>query len=117
MSENPSKPSLRTTTLSLEQKLLMGQRAKRARELAGLTQKELGEALGLSPRMVQEMEAGRQGLLAHAGKIEEVTGKPKGWLAMALEDPFEKVAEMQEQLDRIEDKLAALLRIGKGNPS
>lgn len=71
-------------------------RIVRARELAGLTQPELANLIGVTERTVRNYESGRVpwGLL---NKIADVTGTTRTWL---VDGP--------SQLDRIEAKIDQL---------
>jgi transcriptional regulator with XRE-family HTH domain len=58
-----------------------GQRVNLARRSAGLTQTELGDAVGLSRSSVANVEAGRQASTAEqVAQVAETLGFPAGWL-------------------------------------
>lgn len=58
----------------------IGRRIAQARREAGLTQEELGQLIGVTTRSIQGYEAGSVIPYRHLRRLEEVTGKPRGWL-------------------------------------
>ena len=99
---------METTPLSL------GQLIKLARLEAGRTQRQLAKELGLSYRSIQEYESDRTVPYQHLRAIEELTGKPEGWLTDNV-DPYQKVAQMSDDIEQIQKdvkKILALLRKG-----
>lgn len=85
---------------------------KLARVQADLSQEELGEMIGVSERSISEYERDNTPAWPHVEKIERATGKPRGWITNQL-DPYQKVVEMAEALERIEElqqDILALLR-------
>ncbi len=58
----------------------IGTKVKRAREEAGLTQVELGDALGVSGNAVARIERGRNSLqLKHLLALPKILNKPIAW--------------------------------------
>jgi transcriptional regulator with XRE-family HTH domain len=61
--------------------LEIGARVREARLAAGLSQRELGERLGVTLWTVEQMEAGKADPAAHAGRLAAITGRPEDWFA------------------------------------
>lgn len=95
---------VRSTSLTLGQVIAL------ARKEAGLNQKELASELGLSYRSVQEWEGGRIDPTAHLREIEEVTGKPSGWISDQI-NPYAKVAEMAKDLAELRSDVREILAL------
>ena len=57
----------------------LGSRISRARQEAGLTEKELGIRLGLPLWRIERMQTGQEDARSHLSEIAETTGKPTGW--------------------------------------
>ena len=57
----------------------IGRRLAQARKEAGLTQEQLAELVGVTPRSIQGYEAGKVVPYRHLKRLEEITGKPSSW--------------------------------------
>jgi transcriptional regulator with XRE-family HTH domain len=90
--------------------LSVGEGIALARLSGDLTQGELADKLGVSKRAVQEWESNRISGLKHVNKIEQVTGKPAGWI-MERVDPFEKILQMFDMLEEVRDTQTAILTL------
>jgi transcriptional regulator with XRE-family HTH domain len=64
----------------------IGRRIAQARREAGLTQEELGQLIGVTTRSVQGYEAGNVIPFRHLRKLENATGKSRGWLLYGDDD-------------------------------
>jgi len=59
----------------------IGPRIRRGRLAAGLSQTDIGEAIGVTFQMVQKLEKGNSRISAgNLAAIAQVIGKPVGWL-------------------------------------
>lgn len=56
-----------------------GERVVLARRHAGMTAKELGDALGVSLWEIERLECGEADAAGHVERLASVTGKPPGW--------------------------------------
>jgi transcriptional regulator with XRE-family HTH domain len=90
-----------------------GDELRRAREHAGLSQRAVGDILGVSGSAIGEYERGAsQPMRSKVSALEDAVGLPRGHLASLLgEEPMlaDQVRELRERLDRIEAQLRRLL--------
>lgn len=100
----------------------IGERIRRARMEAGLTQDQLADAIGVKMRQVQYYEADRSDPYRKLARIAEVTGKPVEWLRgaeepepegvpavlLAIEGLREEVREIRGVVQRLEERLPPL---------
>ncbi len=87
----------------------IGARIRRAREEAGLTQVELGEALGLGGGAVAQVELGHNALqLKHLLALPKILNRPIAWF-LDLPSPAELTPDE-------EDLLAAYRALAPGYP-
>lgn len=91
----------------------IGARIEEARkEMGGMTQRELGELIGVSERSVQAYEAGEVIPYRLIRDIERAVGRSAAWLLhgdAAIVDHNGQLNEVLERLDKIQasiDKLA-----------
>ena len=63
-----------------DEQRLIGVRIAQARRVAGLTQRELAERLGVTVRSIQNYESGAIVPYRHLARIESVGNKRPGWL-------------------------------------
>jgi transcriptional regulator with XRE-family HTH domain len=75
-----------------------------ARKRAGLTQRQAGEAIGMSGRAWQEWEAGNGDPVRHIPNIETALGLRRGWFSGQL-TVLERLLVFEERQARIEEKL------------
>jgi transcriptional regulator with XRE-family HTH domain len=92
--------------------LTLGQLIKIARLEAGLRQKDLAAELGLSYRSIQEYESDRIVPYQQLRAIEEITGKPQGWLTDNY-DPYQRVSQMAEEIEEIGKDVKKILALLK----
>jgi transcriptional regulator with XRE-family HTH domain len=104
-----SRNRIRTGVLSVGEGIAL------ARLSGDLTQDELAAKLGVSKRSVQEWESNRISGLKHIGKVEQVTGKPAGWI-MDRVDPFEKILQMFDMLEEIQQNQRDILALLRQRP-
>ena len=79
--------------------LNVGMRVKQAREEAGLTQAELGDALDIGSNAISKIETGRSVItLQHLIKLPAILNKPVAWF-LDLPPPPGLTAEEQEILE------------------
>ena len=91
----------------------IGWRIARARKERGLTQEELAELIGVSPRSIQGYEAGKVVPYRRLAQLAEVTNRELAWIlegdaaATAIDDPevlerlVTAVEDVSEQAKRI----------------
>lgn len=90
----------------------IGARVAEARKLAGFSQAELGDLLGVSKRAVQIYENGTTIPWRHFRRLEELTGKPVSWFLHGDDDGSQAdnvaigraLAEELERHDRAMEK-------------
>jgi transcriptional regulator with XRE-family HTH domain len=73
-----------------------GDRVRKARELAGLTQSELADALGVSRKTIANYEAGAtepNRPLTFAGRLAEATNVPTWWVMFGDESEMDSERE------------------------
>ena len=94
----------------------IGERIKRARNEAGLTQEEMAELAEFSKRSLQDYEAGNTIPYRHMREIGAITRKPVEWFLYGddpeVSDLSKRVDQLQEQLDEV----LALLREQNDTP-
>jgi transcriptional regulator with XRE-family HTH domain len=95
----PESPFAITPGVELEERRRIGGRITRARKESGLTQRELGELLGITTRSIQNYESGAIVPWRHLSRIEVLTRKRAGWLLRG-----------EHQGGALEDTIASLLR-------
>jgi transcriptional regulator with XRE-family HTH domain len=100
----------------------VGQRIAQARtDVAGLTQKQLASAVGVTGRAVQSWEAGARAPVRHLRQLEEALGVSREWLLWGTDEPpaselahlAERVSFLEDAVDRLTTTLdAAIQRLG-----
>jgi transcriptional regulator with XRE-family HTH domain len=85
----------------------IGRRLAQARKEAGLTQEQLAEQVGVTPRSIQGYEAGKVVPYRHLKRLEEITGKPPSWLLRNETEPTPFSAEVAERLVSLVERVAA----------
>jgi len=107
----------------------IGWRIARARKERGLTQEELAELIGVSPRSIQGYEAGKVVPYRRLAQLAEVTNRELVWIlegdeaATALDDPevlerlVTAVEDVSEQAKRIRLAAERLEHLLGGAPS
>ena len=107
----------------------IGWRIARARKERGLTQEELAELIGVSPRSIQGYEAGKVVPYRRLAQLAEVTNRELVWIlegdeaATAIDDPevlerlVTAVEDVSEQAKRIRLTAERLEHLLGGAPS
>jgi transcriptional regulator with XRE-family HTH domain len=107
----------------------IGWRIARARKERGLTQEELAELIGVSPRSIQGYEAGKVVPYRRLAQLAEVTNRELVWIlegdvaATAIDDPevlerlVTAVEDVSEQAKRIRLAAERLEHLLGGAPS
>lgn len=86
----------------------IGARIQEARKVAGLTQEQLADLLGLSKRSLQDYESGTTIPFKHLFAIGKVTQRPPDWFLHGDEDrPGEDREELMQDLRDVADRLTA----------
>ena len=83
--------------VDLEERQQIGRRVADARRAAGLTQRELADALGVTTRSVQHYESGTVVPFKHMRRLERVTMTRPGWILGDTDSP-----ELQDSLDGLQ---------------
>ena len=87
----------------------IGRRIIQARqEAGGMTQRELGELIGVSERSIAAYEAGDVTPYRFLRKLEEVLGRSAAWILHGDDAPVTQDKQFAESLRRIEDQLALI---------
>ncbi|OBX36953.1 HTH-type transcriptional regulator PrtR [Halomonas elongata] len=73
----------------------IGDRVRRARKKAGLTQKELGDKVGLKQATISGLEKGDSRSSAYLVQIARICGVNADWLATGEGDMEDKVTELR----------------------
>lgn len=91
----------------------VGERIQQARREAGLTQEQLADLVGVTPRTIQAYEGGHVDAYRKLPKLAESLGRPSSWLQHGengngpteendrLERILEELAELRRQLDSL----------------
>ena len=90
--------------------LTLGQIIQLLRLQEGLTQRELGERIGVSTRSIEEYEGDRIDATRRIRDIEAALGRPPGYITDWI-DPYPKVAKMAEDMEQIKETLRDILAI------
>lgn len=85
----------------------IGARIAEARRQAGLTQRELAERLGVTPRSIQNYESGAVVPYKHLRRIETLAHKRVGWILAG--DGSE--SPLAETIDRLEGAMERHLTV------
>ncbi len=86
----------------------VGRRIAQARkETEGMTQRELGDLVGVTERSVAEWEAGGVIPYRHMRRLEEILSKPASWLLYGDDG---QPAGLQQQLSEIHTMLDEVLK-------
>jgi transcriptional regulator with XRE-family HTH domain len=88
----------------------IGGRIARARRERGLTQEELAELVGVSPRSIQGYEAGKIVPYRRLGRIAEVTERDLRWLLEGDDQGSSVDGEAVEQLAKLVEELVTEAR-------
>lgn len=87
-----------------------GRIAQARREADGMTQETLAEALDLSVRQLQNIEAGSSIPWRHFSRLEAIFGRSLGWFLHGQDDDAKDVAEaisaVEARLESLEDAVA-----------
>jgi transcriptional regulator with XRE-family HTH domain len=75
-----------------EDRKRIGQRVASARRRAGMTQRELADALGVTTRSIQHYEAGAVIPYKHMRRLELLTRTRPGWILAETDESRESVA-------------------------
>ena len=87
----------------------IGRRITQARqEAGGMTQRELGELIGVSERNIAAYETGEVTPYRFLRKLEEVLGRSAAWILHGEDAPVAKDKQIVESLGRIEDQLTLI---------
>lgn len=89
----------------------IGERIRSARQAAKLTQKQLGEAVGVSQQTIQKMESGHQETTGYAVQIATALGVRPEWLATGEEPMRGNLAEDIVDEAKEVGELASRLRL------
>jgi transcriptional regulator with XRE-family HTH domain len=91
----------------------VGERIAQARtDVAGLTQKQLADVLGVTGRAVQNWEAGTRAPIRHLRELEEALGVSREWLLWGTQEPpASELAHVAERLNVLEEALAQLTQV------
>jgi HTH-type transcriptional regulator, cell division transcriptional repressor len=87
----------------------IGERIAAARREAGLTQRELAERLGVTPRSIQNYESGAVVPYRHLRRIETLARKSEGWL-LGSDGVDDDLSSRLRQLERTLERHETLLR-------
>jgi transcriptional regulator with XRE-family HTH domain len=85
----------------------IGSRLAQARKEAGLTQEQLAELVGVTPRSIQGYEAGKVVPYRHLKRLEEITGKTPSWFLRNEAEPSALTPEVAERLVALVERVAA----------
>jgi transcriptional regulator with XRE-family HTH domain len=96
----------------------IGGRIQTARVEAGLTQADLAEILDVTPRTVQNYEAGETKAYKHIQAIADATGCSTRWLLHGENDEEDRpsLSQMAEELSEIREMLSHVLE-SRGGPA
>jgi len=102
-----------TARVETAERRRIGSRITQARRERGLTQRELAEELGVTPRSIQNYESGTIVPWRHLGRIELVTRKRAGWLLRDDEGGalIDTVSTLLEAMERHHALLRDHLRV------
>jgi transcriptional regulator with XRE-family HTH domain len=85
----------------------IGRRLAQARKEAGLTQEQIADLVGVTPRSIQGYEAGKVVPYRHLKRLEEITGKPSSWFLRNETEPATLSAEFADRLVALVERVAA----------
>ena len=86
--------------LSAVERRLIGRRIAEARQGASLTQVALASELGVTPRSLQNWEAGSVVPYRHLNRIENLTHRRRGWLLKGGEGDSDLFSSLRNALAR-----------------
>jgi transcriptional regulator with XRE-family HTH domain len=87
----------------------IGQRIAQARRQKGYTQKQMAEIVGVSARMMRNIEAGARGPYKYLAQISEATAKPLEWFhGVAFGDQSREMAKLRDRVAELESKVDGL---------
>jgi transcriptional regulator with XRE-family HTH domain len=106
---------------SHEVRKAIGERLKKARlEAGGMSQRELGELLGVTERSIQSYEQGVTVPYRFGAKLTEALGVPVSWLwygDAAIEDPGAKFDAIMDELKSLRREVTRLSKaVGASSP-
>ena len=85
----------------------IGRRLAQARKEAGLTQEQLAELVGVTPRSIQGYEAGKVVPYRHLKRLEEITGKAPSWFLRNEPEAGALNPEVADRLVALVERVAA----------
>ncbi|NLI14023.1 MAG: helix-turn-helix transcriptional regulator [Peptococcaceae bacterium] len=96
--------------------VLFGQRLKALRLKANMTQKELGELIGIQHFKINQYEHGNKGFLPRTDNISKVAnffGVPEGWLTSDTDDSVDFNSQLPDRITEIKGHILTAVKLAE----